>query len=97
MYQKPKAAKRLHFDVIPRTVDDYLAELQQFTAQSTQERLNTAIWHIYNGTPPAPEARVSFSMLLNLVSVCHSDAPGVIWHYVSRYVSEATPETSPMP
>jgi len=25
MFQKPSAAKRLHFDVIPRNVDDYLA------------------------------------------------------------------------
>ncbi len=30
MYQKPKAAKRLYFDVIPKNVDDYLAGLQQF-------------------------------------------------------------------
>jgi lysyl-tRNA synthetase class 1 len=95
MYQKPKAAKRLYFDVIPRTVDDYLAELQQFTAQDMKQQLNTAVWHTHNGTPPQPEASVSFSMLLNLVSVCHSDDPRVIWHYVSRYVPEATPETSP--
>jgi lysyl-tRNA synthetase class 1 len=96
MYQKPKAAKRLHFDVIPRTVDDYLAELQQFAAQNTKQRLTTAVWHIHNGTPPPPEASVSFSMLLNLVNVCHSDDPRVIWHYVTRYVPEATPETSPI-
>jgi len=96
MYQKPKAAKRLHFDVIPRNVDDYLAELQQFTAQNTEQRLNTAVWHIHNGTPPQPEAGVSFNLLLNLVSVCHSDDPRVMWHYVTRYVPEATPETSPL-
>jgi lysyl-tRNA synthetase class 1 len=96
MYQKPKAAKRLHFDVIPRNVDDYLTELQQFTAQSTKQRLNTAVWHIHNGILPQPEASVSFSMLLNLVSVCHADDPRVIWHYVTRYVPKATPETSPL-
>jgi len=96
MYQKPKAAKRLHFDVIPRNVDDYLAELQHFAAQDTKQQLNTAVWHIHNGTPPPPEASVPFSMLLNLASVCHSDDPRVIWHYVTRYVPEATPETSPM-
>jgi lysyl-tRNA synthetase, class I len=94
MYQKPKAARRLYFDVIPRAVDDYLAEAQQFPAQETKQRLNTAVWHVHNGSPP-PEVGVSFSMLLNLVSVCHSDDPAVIWHYVSRYVPEATPETSP--
>jgi lysyl-tRNA synthetase, class I len=95
MYQKPKAARRLYFDVIPRTVDDYLAELQQFPTQDTKQRLNTAVWHIHDGTPPKPEVGVSFGMLRNLVSVCHSDDPGVIWHYVTRYVPEAMPETSP--
>ncbi|MGO9817340.1 MAG: lysine--tRNA ligase, partial [Acidocella sp.] len=30
MYQKPKAAKRLYFDVIPRAVDDYLTFLAKF-------------------------------------------------------------------
>jgi lysyl-tRNA synthetase, class I len=94
MYQRPKAAKRLHWDMVPRTVDDYLAELQQFPAQETNQRLNTAVWHVHNGTPPPPEAGISFSMLLHLVSVCQSADPRVIWHYVSRYVPEATPQTS---
>ena len=30
MYGKPKAAKRLFFDIIPRAVDDYLALLEKF-------------------------------------------------------------------
>jgi lysyl-tRNA synthetase class 1 len=94
MYQKPKAARRLYFDAIPRTVDHYLAELQHFPALEMKQRLNTAVWHVHNGSPP-PEVGVSFSLLLNLVSVCPSDDPAVIWHYVSRYVPGATPETSP--
>ena len=32
MFQKPKAAKRLYFDVIPRTVDEYLQFLVGLSA-----------------------------------------------------------------
>jgi lysyl-tRNA synthetase class 1 len=95
LYQKPKSAKRLYFDVIPKNVDDYLAELQQYPSLDPAAKLNTAVWHIHSGKPPEPEAGVSFSMLLNLVSVCHSDDPAVIWHYLTRYVSGATPAACP--
>jgi len=96
MFQKPKTAKRLHFDVIPRNVDDYLAELQKYAGQSPEEQLRNAVWHVHNGAPAAPESGVTFGLLLNLVSVCHSDDPTVVWHYVSRYAPEASPSTSPI-
>lgn len=94
MYQKPKAAKRLHFDVIPRNVDDYLTELHQYTTQNTEQRLKSAVWHIHDGDPPESEEGVSFNLLLNLVGVCHSDNPNALWHYVTRYMPHVTPETS---
>jgi len=95
MYQKPTAARRLYFDVIPKNVDDYLAELQNFEKMELKQKLTSATWHIHNGQAPPPEAGVSFSMLLNLVSVCHSEDPRVIWHYITRYSPSATPDTSP--
>jgi lysyl-tRNA synthetase class 1 len=95
MYQKPKAARRLYFDVIPKNVDDYFNELAQFEQQDLATRLNSAVWHIHNGAPPKQGIAVSFSMLLNLVSVCHSSDPVTIWHYISRYAPGATPATSP--
>ena len=39
MFQKPMAAKRLFFDVIPRTVDDYLGFLDAYPGQPWKERL----------------------------------------------------------
>ena len=36
MYQKPTAAKRLYFDVIPRTVDDYLSFLDAYPRQASR-------------------------------------------------------------
>ena len=36
MFQKPKAAKRLYFDVIPRTVDEYLQFLAAYPRQDAE-------------------------------------------------------------
>ena len=56
MFQKPMAAKRLYFDVIPRTVDDYLGFLDAYRDQPWKERLGNPAWHIHLGEPPEPEA-----------------------------------------
>ena len=55
MFQKPTAAKRLYFDVIPRTVDDYLGFLEAYPRQAWKERLGNPVWHIHSGAPPDPE------------------------------------------
>ena len=52
MYQKPRAAKRLYFDVIPRTVDDYLSFLARYPDEEPHKRLENPVWHIHNGAPP---------------------------------------------
>src|SRR3546814_7785669 len=74
MFQKPRAAKRLYFDVIPRAVDDYLSHLQSYDAQA-ERRMESPVWHIHNGEPPKPGTQLSFGLLLNLASVCNTDDP----------------------
>ena len=97
MYQKPKTAKRLFFDVIPKTVDEYLSHLSKFGEQEEKDQINNPVWHIHGGKPPAPEAEgLSFNILLNLASVCGSDDKTVLWSYISRYRADATPENSPI-
>ena len=101
MYNKPREAKRLFFDVIPRHVDDYLAHLDRFGAQEAKHRLGNPAWHLHAGAPPAPEAidaagtTLSFSMLLNLVAVANADTPDVLWGFIRRYAPGAGPETHP--
>jgi lysyl-tRNA synthetase, class I len=104
MFQRPKAAKRLYFDVIPRTVDDYLAFLGSYLRQDWKERLGNPAWHIHSGAPPEPEtlvhgaeaqASVSFAMLLNLAAVANSDNPAVLWGFLRRYAPAASPENHP--
>ena len=56
MYGKPTAAKRLHFDVIPRTVDDYLDFPRRLSPPGSKNaQLGNPVWHIHAGDPPPPE------------------------------------------
>lgn len=95
MYQQPKRAKRLYFDVIPRAVDEYIDFVGKYPAQEGDDRLNNPAWHIHAGNPPVETSPLSFNILLNLVSVCHSEDKAVIWHFISRYRPGATPENAP--
>ena len=104
MFQKPMAAKRLTFDVIPRTVDDYLGFLEAYPKQEWKERLGNPVWHVHSGAPPAPEklahgtqaqTSVSFAMLLNLAAVANSDNPAVLWGFLRRYAPTASPQNHP--
>ena len=95
MFQKPRAAKRLHFDVIPRAVDDYYTFVAAYHRQQTAERLENPAFHIHTGHPPEYEMPISFSLLLNIVSASNADDTNVLWGFISRYVPGATPATQP--
>ncbi len=95
MYQKPKTAKRLWWDVIPRAVDEYHQQLRAFPDQPVEQQVNNPVWHIHGGKPPESHMVVSFGMLLNLASVAGAkDAKG-LWGFIRRYAPEASPETHP--
>jgi lysyl-tRNA synthetase class 1 len=95
MYQKPTAAKRLYFDVIPKTVDDYLSHLIQYPKQEPARQLDNPVWHIHGGHPPAEDAHISFNILLNLVGVCHAEDKSVLWKYITRLRPDANPASAP--
>ncbi|WP_375608990.1 MULTISPECIES: lysine--tRNA ligase [unclassified Bartonella] len=95
MFSKPKTAKRLYFDVIPKAVDEYYAHLSAYGRQSWQERLNNPVWHIHNGCPPQVDLPVPFAMLLNLVSASNAENAGVLWGFISRYAKGANAQTCP--
>jgi lysyl-tRNA synthetase class 1 len=106
MYNKPREAKRLFFDVIPRHVDDYLGFLNAYGRQEWKHRLGNPVWHIHAGNPPPPETveaagatgaptQLTFGMLLNLAGVANSEDPAVLWGFIRRYAPAASPETHP--
>ena len=95
MYQKPKTAKRLYFDVIPKAVDEYFTYLSAYFRQDWKDRLNNPVWHMHDGNPPKVDMPVPFSLLLNLVSASNAQNKDVLWGFISRYAKGASPETHP--
>ncbi|HEX4080419.1 MAG TPA: lysine--tRNA ligase [Rhizomicrobium sp.] len=96
MFQKPRAAKRLYFDVIPRAVDDYIEFLKQYRAlDEDAERLENPVWHIHAGHPPCETYPVSFALLLNLVSASNAHERDVLWGFIRAYAPDAGPTTNP--
>lgn len=95
MYQKPKTAKRMHFDVIPRAVDEYHQQLRAYPDQDVDTQVNNPVWHIHQGKPPASKMVVTFGMLLNLASVAGSKDAAGLWGFIKRYAPDASPETHP--
>ena len=91
MFGKPKAAKRLFFDVIPRAVDDYLSLLKKFSGEDAPQQLENPVWHIHRGEPPIKHTPLSFNVLLNLTSVCNTEDKAVLWGFISRYAPDASP------
>ncbi|MEA2992009.1 MAG: lysyl-tRNA synthetase, class [Alphaproteobacteria bacterium] len=95
MYREPKAAKRLHFDVIPRTVDEYQQHLDGYYRQDLKQQLSNPVWHIHAGNPPKSDMPVTFQMLLTLVSSSNAENAGTLWGFIGRYRPGVTPKTHP--
>jgi lysyl-tRNA synthetase class 1 len=95
MFQKPKTAKKLYFDVIPKAVDEYFSFLSAYQRQDWKNRLGNPVWHMHDGDPPAIDNPVPFAMLLNLVSASNAENSDVLWGFISRYAPGVTAETHP--
>uniref|UniRef100_UPI0005B2CE61 lysine--tRNA ligase n=1 Tax=Methylobacterium sp. B34 TaxID=95563 RepID=UPI0005B2CE61 len=95
MFQKPKSAKRLYFDVIPRAVDEYLTFVDKVHGEEPARKLENPAWHIHNGKPPAVRSDVSFNLLLNLAGAANAETKDAMWGFIRRYAPDATPENSP--
>jgi lysyl-tRNA synthetase class 1 len=99
MYQSPKSAKRLYFDVIPKATDEYLQQLDAFNrtlGEIGQPAIDNPAWHVHRGAPPAQGSPVSFSLLLNLVSAADASTKAILWGFLERYIPGASPATQPL-
>ena len=95
MFQKPKTAKRLWWDVIPKAVDEYHQQLRAYPDQTPDQQLNNPVWHIHGGDVPESTLTVPFAMLLNLASVAGAEDKETLWGFLRRYAPEASPGTHP--
>ncbi len=97
MYNRPREAKKLFFDVIPRAVDEYAQHLGGYQKQTEpKDQLMNPVWHIHGGQPPKPETGgVTFALLLNLVAVANTEDKAVLWAFLKRYMPEMDAATHP--
>ena len=91
MYPNPKRAKKLYFEVVPKTVDDYLTNIEKFPSQQPKDQISNPVWHVHNGTPPQEKVVMPFSMLLNLVGSSNADNKEVLWKFINRFHKEINP------
>jgi lysyl-tRNA synthetase class 1 len=95
MFQAPRKAKRLYFDVIPKAVDEYITFVDKFAAMETAQQLTNPAFHIHNGHVPDSASPVSFALLLNLVSASNAENKQVLWGFIDTYAPGTTAETHP--
>ena len=95
MFQQPKRAKRLYFDIIPKNTDDYVTFRAKCANEEADKKIENPAWHMHRGDVPSDSVPLSFGLLLNLASVCHAEDTGVIWGYIQRYAPDASPEINP--
>jgi len=95
MYQSPRKAKRLHFDVIPKAVDEYYTFLAKYQDQDAGEHYKNPVWHIHGGNVEPDNLPVSFALLLNLVSVANVHDKESLWGFVTKYAHGADAKTYP--
>ena len=93
MFQKPKSAKKLFFDIIPKSVDDYFSFLKKY--EVTKNDFDNPVWHIHKGQPPKYLTEINFNSLLNLVSVCNTTEKKIIWGFIQEYDKNIKPEINP--
>ena len=92
MYPNPKRAKKLYSEVVPKTVDDYLSNIQKYSSQEIKDKIINPVWHVHNGKPPQEKIVMPFSMLLNLVGSSNADTKEVLWKFINRFHKEINPK-----
>jgi lysyl-tRNA synthetase class 1 len=101
LFQSPRSAKKLAFEVIPKAVDEYLQQLDAYNAPPAPDarptaRLDNPVWSVHDGAPPAQGSPLSFSLLLNLVSAANASDASILWGFIARHIPGATPAGEPM-
>jgi lysyl-tRNA synthetase class 1 len=95
MFQSPRRAKRLFFDIIPKAVDDYFEALARYPEEDPASKLVNPVHHVHGGDPPTAEMPLSFGLILNLVSAAHIENKEALWGLVQRYTPDVGPDTHP--
>jgi len=88
MYNNPRKAKRLHYEVIPQGVDDLLGHLRDYPGKDEDDRRWSPLWYFQDGEPPAYRSPLDYSTIRNLVACMGTDDPVAVKETLRRYDPE---------
>ena len=96
MFQKPKTAKRLFFDVIPKTVDEYQPIPHRLSGRRAEaENRKPGLAHPWAQSRRRPTWMSASPCCLNLASAAAAEDKETLWAFIRKYAPEATPENRP--
>lgn len=86
MYQTPERAKKIYLELIPKCTDDYMQFAGEFSHKSNagEDDFDNPYFHVESGVQKNV-GKLSFSLILNLVSVCGATDPEILWNFITRY------------
>jgi lysyl-tRNA synthetase class 1 len=93
MFSNPQRAKKLTIDMIPRSTDEYLTNVEKLRKEFWIDNQNPA-W-FFTSYQLAPSSDIPFGMLLNLASVINATSADMLWGYIHTYKPDLTPENAP--
>ncbi len=87
LFQNPKKAKRLYWGIVPRTVDDYLADLRRYATLPNEKKPDAAVWHIFEQGKNVLQynTSINFSLINNLVAGLGADDAALVTEFLERY------------
>ncbi len=96
MFQSPKSAKKLYFDVIPRATDEFFQQLDAYPKQEEAKQIENPVWFVLRGDTAIASPPVTFGLMLNLVSAANASDKETLWGFLRAYIPGATPESEPV-
>ena len=86
MYNNPRRAKRLYFDCIPKSMDEYRKLFENLKNKEKEKIYENPLWHIHQKRIPENTYPIEFSTLLKLVTALNSTDKITIKNFVKIYL-----------
>ena len=91
IFREPRQAKKLYFDMIPKSMDEYLDHIRRWPDVPDEKKPDNPLWHIHDrGTKvPVYRSSINFTTVNNLISALGSPSRDLLINYLSRYDTRA--------
>ncbi len=85
MFQSPRKAKRLFFDIIPKATDEFIKFKNDFVKNNQKDKHENPVWFINHKSKDSMPNNLTFNMILNLASVCGAENSKILWGFIENY------------